>query len=300
MSIKSNWANSLNAIITVLLLVLTTSLCFIPILLIGLVKLTPNTRIKALCTKAVDYIAMLWSDVNNGYIKHSIPVKWEIEGLNNLNRKNWYLVVANHQSWLDIVVLQRVFNRKIPTLKFFIKDQLKWIPLLGFSWWAMGCPFMKRYSKEYLTKKPHKKGKDIQETQKAIKLFKHTPVTIMSFIEGTRFSHQKRELQLSPYQHLLKPKAGGISLVISAMGQQFNSLLDVTIVYPNKQYSLWDFLCKRIKAIKVHIRQLPIPEQFITKSLIEDEKLQIAFRDWINEKWLEKDQLIYNVKLLTN
>lgn len=296
MNLIKKSAEQLQAIFAIILLVFSTIICFIPILCMGLLKLFPNRRWKAFCTKIVDRIAMIWTDTNNVYIDYTQKIKWEITGLDNLSCKNWYLVIANHQSWLDIVVLQRLFNRKIPVLKFFIKDQLKWVPLLGFSWWAMGCPFMKRYSKDYLTKKPHKKGKDIQATRKAIELFKYTPATIMSFVEGTRFTLQKNKQQKSPYQHLLKPRAGGISFVISAMGQQFNSILDVTIIYSTKNHSLWDFLCRRVDAIKVHIRQLPIPKQFTNPDLLDDDKTQTEFRNWLNACWLEKDKLIASLK----
>ncbi|CEK11088.1 acyltransferase [Legionella hackeliae] len=291
-----NSGGQIYGIAAILLLVLTTLLGFIPILLIGILKLFPNRRWKLFCTRWVDAIATLWSGVNNTYISRTQKITWEVEGLENLHRKNSYLIIANHQSWLDIVVLQRLFNRKIPVLKFFIKDQLKWVPLLGFAWWAMGCPFMKRYSKEYLEKKPHKKGKDLQATRKAIELFKHTPATVMSFVEGTRFSSQKSKQQKSPYQFLLKPKAGGIGFVISAMGQQFTSLLDVTIIYSNNKHSLWDFLCRRINAIKVHIRQLPIPQQFINSTLLENNQIQEEFRTWLNNSWHEKDNLIAHLK----
>ncbi|WP_131793620.1 acyltransferase [Legionella brunensis] len=286
----------LHGIIAISILILTTTLSFIPILCIGILKFFPNRRGKLWCTKMVDKVASFWSALNNSYISRTQKITWHVEGLENLSRKNWYLIIANHQSWLDIVVLQRLFNRKIPVLKFFIKDQLKWVPLLGFAWWAMGCPFMKRYSPEYLTKKPHKKGKDLQATQKAVELFKHTPAAIMNFVEGTRFSSQKNRHQQSPYQFLLKPKAGGISFVISTMGQQFTSLLDVTIIYSNTKHSLWDFLCRRIDAIKVHIRQLPIPKQFINSSLVEDDKAQAEFRTWLNNSWQEKDNLIASLK----
>lgn len=286
----------LHAIIALLLLISTTFLCFIPILFIGLLKLIPHKKWKVFCTRLVDQIAMLWTAINNAYIQGTQQINWEINGLENLNRKNWYLVVANHQSWLDIVILQRLFNRKIPTLKFFIKDQLKWVPLLGFAWWAMGCPFMKRYSKDYLARNPDKKGKDLQATRKAIELFQYTPASIMSFVEGTRYTSQKSKQQQSPYQYLLKPKAGGISFVISAMGKQFTSLLDVTIVYPGNQYSLWDFLCRRIDTVKIYIRQLPIPAEFTDSALIEDEKVQNDFRNWLNHYWLEKDNLIAGLK----
>jgi len=292
MSKERKLAGQLNAVITLIALVAITSLGFIPILFAGLLKLIPIRRWQSLCTQFADRVATLWWDFNIAYITRTQQTAWQIDGLENLNRKNWYLIIANHQSWLDILVLVRVFNRKIPTLKFFIKDQLKWVPLLGFAWWAMGCPFMKRYSKAYLEKNPHKKGKDLQATRKAVELFKHSPTAIMNFVEGTRYTEHKKQQQQSSYQHLLKPKAGGISFVISAMGQQFDSLLDVTIIYPEEQHSLWDFLCRRVKSIKVHIRQLPIPSQFTNSSLVEDDKIQLEFRNWLNDNWLEKDNLI--------
>lgn len=296
MSISKKSLGIMRGCLAVFILVLTTILGSIPILFMGLLKLFPNQWLKIYCTKIVDKVATLWCDVNNIYLDKAKSVQWEITGLNDFNPQHWYLVVANHQSWLDVVVLQRLFNRKIPVLKFFIKDQLKWIPFLGFSWWAMGCPFMKRYSPAYLAKNPHKKGKDIQATQKALTLFKKTPGSLMSFIEGTRYTPQKKLDQSSPYQHLLKPKAGGIGFVISAMDKQINRLLDVTIIYPRQHNSLWDFLCHRMGSIKIHIRQLPIPQQFLCPSLLEEGTRQSEFRQWLNQQWSEKDELMRMMK----
>lgn len=286
----------LHAIAAIFALIVSTTLCFIPILFVGLLKLFPNKNWQSLCTRCVDRIATFWCGINNFYVAKAQKIHWEISGLNNLTPKDWYLVVANHQSWLDIVILQRLFNRKIPVLKFYIKDQLKWIPLLGFSWWAMGCPFMKRYSKEYLAKNPHKQGKDIISTRKAIETFKRTPASIMNFVEGTRFTKVKKEQQQSPYNYLLKPKAGGISFIINSMGQQIKSLIDVTIVYAEKNHSLWDFLCKRVKKVKIIIRQLPIPAQFTSANLINDFQAQNAFKEWLNEQWAIKDNLIASLQ----
>ena len=296
MSLSNKFGSQLHAVLAVFVLIITTTLCFIPILFIGLFKLIPIKAWQDLCTRAVDSISTLWCSVNNWYVDNIQKLKLDITGLENLDRTNWYLVVANHQSWLDIVVLHRLFNRKIPVLKFFIKDQLKWVPLLGFSWWAMGCPFMKRYSKEYLAKYPHKKGQDLLSTRKAIEAFKRTPASVMNFIEGTRFTVTKKEKQQSPYTHLLKPKAGGISFIISSMGQQITSLLDVTIVYPEKNHSLWDFLCKRVHCAKISIRQIPIPSKFISSQLLENAEMQNEFKDWLNEQWAEIDRLITSLQ----
>jgi 1-acyl-sn-glycerol-3-phosphate acyltransferase len=296
MSLFNKLLGQLNAVLALCILIVTTTLGFIPILFFGCLKLIPNKYIKTFCTLAVDEMVTIWCSVNNWYVDKIQKMHLDINGLDNLHQNNWYLVVANHQSWLDIVILQRIFNRKIPVLKFFIKDQLKWVPLLGFSWWAMGCPFMKRYSKEYLAKKPHRKGKDLLATRKAIETFKRTPASIMNFIEGTRFTLNKKLQQESPYTHLLKPKAGGISFIISSMGQQITSILDVTIVYSEKKHSIWDFLCKRVRSAKIYIRQIPIPSKFTSNDLLENQQIQNEFKEWLNQQWTEKDKLIASLQ----
>ena len=297
MSTSPKIAGLFHAIVAIIVLIISTALGSIPVLFMGILKLFPNRRWQCYCTSVVDKLATIWSDANNIYLDKLHPAHWEISGVNHFDPQEWYLVVANHQSWLDIVILQRLFNRKIPVLKFFIKDQLKWIPFLGFSWWAMGCPFMKRYSQSYLAKHPHKKGKDLIATRKALTSFKQMPSSIMSFVEGTRYTPQKKILQHSPYQYLLKPKAGGIGFVIDAMGKQINQLLDVTIVYPHDEHSLWSFLCRGVDSIKIHVRELPIPQQFLNSSLLEDETKLSAFRDWLNQQWADKDQLIAMMKV---
>ncbi len=287
----------LYGILALISLTVITSLCFIPILIIGLFKLIPIEAWRIACTKGVDHMAVIWSGMTTAYAKRFCPVEWKITGITQFNSQQWYLVIANHQSWLDIVILQNFFHQKIPVLKFFVKAQLKWVPLFGFSWWAMGCPFMKRYSKEYIEKNPHKKGADIKATQKALKLFKSYPSAIISFIEGTRYTPEKHLNQQSPYLHLLKPKAGGIGQVISAMGKQLQPLIDVTIVYPKPNTTLWDFLCRRIQTISVNIRQLEVPEIFTcSEDALQDGYTQDSFRAWINDQWATKDALITVMK----
>jgi len=285
-------------IATVIVLIIITLLVFIPFLIISVLKIYPNASWRTFCTKKLHKLATLWMDFNNYYLHRTNPFKLEVTGLANIHPANWHLIVTNHQSWLDIVMLEYLFNRinRIPLLTFFIKNQLKWVPLLGFCWWAMGFPFMKRHSKEYLAKNPHKKGQDLHATLKAIEHFKKIPASIVSFVEGTRCTPEKSRQQGSPYQHLLKPKAGGISFVIGGMYKEIDSLLDVTIVYPDEHHSLWDFLCHRMTTIKIQIRRIPIPAAFRTPSLLEDQTLQALFRNWLNEQWLEKDQLISLMK----
>lgn len=287
--IKKLFSN-LIAVLSVLLLIVSTSIFFIPILIIGLLKLIPIMSWRVLCTRLIDKAVCAWVSVNGFYVDYLRRTKLHITGDVKLDKNHWYLVIANHQSWLDIVLLQRLFNHKIPMLKFFIKDQLKWVPLLGFAWWAMGLPFMKRYSRAYLEKNPHKRGQDLNATRKALYLFQHTPSTIMNFIEGTRFTEEKKNEQQSPYKHLLKPRAGGISFVIEALNHRINSFLDVTIIYPHKAHSLWDYLCGRINEVTIHVREIIIPPAFLERD--KDKSTQEEFYRWLNDQWVEKDLLI--------
>ena len=102
---------------------------------------------------ALMWLARRWVGVNNLILSSLHRTEWVIRGVDLLEPRSWYLVSSNHQSWADILALQRAFHRKIPFLKFFIKQELVWFPFLGIAWWALDMPFMKRYSARYLARK---------------------------------------------------------------------------------------------------------------------------------------------------
>ncbi len=216
-------------------------------------------------------------------------------GIEGLKIDDWYLVVANHQSWVDIVVLQRALHGKIPFLKFFLKKELIYVPLLGLAWWALDFPFMKRYSQAFLKKNPHLRGKDMETTKKACAKFKHKPVSVMNFIEGTRFTDKKHDKQDSPYQHLLKPKSGGISFVLDAMGEHLTKIVDVTIYYPDGIPNFGDFLCGQVKRVHVEVHTLDIASE-LGHINFSDRNDRIIFQKWLTQFWHGKDNRIETLK----
>ena len=241
------------------------------------------------CSRMLNAIAENWIWVNNQNQKLIGNTRWDIQGMETLERSKWYLILANHQSWVDILVLQRVFHRKIPFLKFFIKKELIWLPILGQAWWGMDFPFVKRYTKSHLLKKPYLKGKDIEITRKACEKFKYIPISITNFVEGTRFTNAKHRRQQSPYDHLLRPKAGGIAFVLGSMGNRIHRVLDVTIVYPDGISSFWALLCGKIHKIKVKVRSLPVsPEMF--GDYANDGHFRSKIQHWLNNIWEEKNR----------
>ncbi len=238
-------------------------------------------------------VAELWISINSLWIRALSGTRLNISGLKDLNPNGYYLVTANHQSWADILLMQHLLNRKIPLMKFFLKQELIYVPVIGLCWWALDFPFMKRYSKAYLEKHPEKRGKDLENTLKACEKFKTMPVSIVNYLEGTRFSKAKQQKQSSPFKHLLNPRAGGISYVIGALGEQVRTLLNITIVYHQKdQLGFWDFLCGRIKSVSIHFEQQTIPESFIGRSYQQDAEFRNDFQAWVNQLWVEKDQLM--------
>lgn len=274
--------------LSLLLYTVNTLFWFVPIMVLAVLKLLPLTRWQTWMTHLLDACAVAWISLNNLTSRLFTSIKWRIEGLEKLSRRDWYLILANHQSWADILILQKVFNRKIPFIKFFLKKELLYVPFLGLAWWALDFPFMKRYSKQLLQKRPELQGKDIETTRQACKKFRFKPVSIMNFVEGTRFTKDKHDQQNSPFRYLLKPKAGGTAFVLGAMGEQLHKLLDVTIHYPQGIPSFWDYISGKVHAITVKINVLPIHKELIGD--YNDHVYRERFQQWINQLWIEKDQ----------
>lgn len=284
----------LRGAIAFLLLVLNTLFWCALLFLLALVKLAlPWRAARARIDPLLNRIATRWIACNSGWMKLTQDTHWDVAGVAGLRYAQWYLVNCNHQTWVDIFVLQNVLNRRVPLLKFFLKQQLIYVPVIGLAWWALDFPFMRRHSKAVLKKHPELRRQDRETTRQACAKFARTPTSVMNFAEGTRFTPAKHRAQSSPYRHLLKPKAGALALAIDAMGAQFHSLLDVTIVYPDGAPTFWQFLCGRTRRVIVRVRQMPIPAEFcVDGDYDEDVAYRGRFHRWLAQLWEEKDREI--------
>lgn len=269
-------------------------LFWVPILLFFAVirLLLPFKTIRLLIDPIALVLAESWISCNSGWMALTQKLDWDVQGIEGLDPKSWYLVNSNHQSWVDIFVLQHLLNRKIPLLKFFIKQELIWVPIMGLAWWALDFPFMRRHSEEYLCKHPEMRGKDQATTRKACEKFALIPTSVMSFLEGTRFTKAKHDRQQSPYRYLLKPKAGGIALALDALGAKFDAILDVTIVYPQGIPSFMDFMAGRVDRVVVRVRKVPVPQHLVGGDYGQNPEFRKAFSEWVQLLWQEKDAQI--------
>jgi 1-acyl-sn-glycerol-3-phosphate acyltransferase len=264
----------------------------VPVLLfVALLKAVFRIRaMRHICDRMLMGIAESWIGVNTWMIYTMTRTHIAVESDGIMRYDGHYLVLANHQSWVDIPILQAIFNRKIPLLRFFLKSQLFWVPLLGLAWWALDFPFVKRYSRERLAKHPELVGRDIEATRRMCEKFRDIPVSIMNFVEGTRFTAAKKDQQQSPYRYLLKPRAGGIAFVLDAMGDALHAILDVTIVYPHGRPTLAGLFGDSVHEVRVHIRQHAIPSDLVGGADRNDPAERERAQAWINALWVAKDE----------
>lgn len=286
-----NLLHKIRAAVALVAMFLNTFVMVMPLYVLAILKLLlPVETIRVWLSKGLVVISETWIANNNGIIALFGSVRWHVEGLEGLSKKQWYFVVSNHQSWADILVLQRTFNRRIPFLKFFLKQELIKVPLLGLAWWALDFPFMKRFTRAEIENNPELKGKDVETTRLACQKFEHFPTSVMNFLEGTRFTQEKHDKQQSPYHHLLKPKSGGAAFALGAMAGKLKTLVNVTIVYPqDAPKTLFAFLGGTVKNVKVIVRHQEIPTWVSSGDYENDEEFKQRFQQWVSEIWVEKD-----------
>ena len=269
-------------------LVLNTIFWCLPLYAFALLRWMPG--LKDPCSKGMIWAAESWIAGNSAFVALFTNLNWDVTLPEDLKRDVSYLVIANHQSWVDIVAIQHALNKQIPFLRFFLKNELRYVPLLGLAWAALDFPFMKRYSKDDLAKYPERRGEDLAATKRACDKLRGKPISILNFLEGTRFTEKKHAKSQSAFTHLLPPKTGGIAFVIEAMGEQFDSILDITLHYPSGAGSLWDLFCGRIAKISVFVERIPIPREMLGGRYFGDDVFRQKMQAWIHEIWAAKDE----------
>lgn len=276
-----------------LLFTLNTLFWMFPVYALILVKLLmPTKRLRNAMGQAVAVATQGWASCNAVIGDFFLQIDWDIRLPVALRRDGQYLVMCNHQTWNDIHVLMRAFGPRAPFFRFFIKQELIWVPVLGLAWWGLDYPFMKRYTRAQIEKNPQLRGKDMETTRKACEKYAAIPVSILNFVEGTRFTQEKHDRQASPFTHLLKPKSGGVAFTLAAMGDKLSALLDVTIVYPEGAKSFWDFLAGRVRRVIVDVRSLRVPSEFFGGDYEADAAFRARVNSWVAQIWADKDRRI--------
>ncbi|MGB0954937.1 MAG: acetyltransferase [Panacagrimonas sp.] len=272
-----------------LVLLFWALLFFVPVMLARL--FIPIPVVQEHLGRWLEFIAERWVASNHHLYRGLHGQSPQISMPDGLSRSKSYLLICNHQSWADILILFDLFHARTPFLRFFLKQQLIWVPLIGVVCWGLDMPFMKRHSREAIAANPDLRRQDLEATRRFCEKYRAKPITVVNFVEGTRFSPQKRAAKSSPYTHLLRPKSAGLSFTLNSMGDQFEGIIDVTLAYqPSPHSKLWSWLCGQQRTLGVNITMRELPQAMLDGDYDQDKGFRKGFRDWTNQIWAEKDQ----------
>ena len=285
----------LQGVLVSLLVIISTVVVTFLICFLSIFKLiAPSGRARNCITHLLSSLGEMWVSVNKGLVFVYRHMEWDVQIPETISHKGRYLVFCNHQSGVDILALQHCLNRKAPFGRYLLKQQLIWVPVLGVAWWALDMAFLRRFSRQELLKNPALRGKDLENAARACEKLKHIPVSMMAFPEGTRFTQLKRERQNSPYQHLLKPRYGGVGQILYSFDEALDNLIDVTITYPHGRPTVWQYVSGQVKKISIRIQVRPIDDNLRGKDFRQDVSAKNALKDWLNLIWGEKESYITN------
>ena len=282
-------------ILTFFAILIILSFWLIPLSIANTPRIIPNQNLKI-------YLGSVSNKMGNAAVanirkalKILHKLEWDIQIPKEVNTETWYIAMSNHQSWADIFVLLIAGHKKIPLVKFFMKKELQWIPIIYLVHKTIDMPFLNRHSRAQIQANPELKKVDYENAKKAAKRFSRNPATAFSFAEGTRFSFQKHTAQKSPYSNLLKPKIGALAIALSGM-PQVNTLIDFTVVYSSEKRSTWDFLCGDLSEAKVVAKTYALPKNLKNRSFEDEDDYRKSFQTFVDAIWLEKQQTIQDLK----
>lgn len=258
--------------------------CMIPIALLKFAL--PHPLVRRATDRILNSLVDHWVAGNGAWMALVQEIRWDVCGISGLNPRGWYIISSNHQSWVDILVLQHVFRGRVPTLKFFLKRELMYVPVMGLAWWALDFPFMRRSGGK------ERNREDLAAAQTSCERFRAVPTTVINFVEGTRYTQHKARAQRTPYRHLLKPRVGGMTAALATLGDRLDALLDVTIVYPLGVPSYWQLLSGQVQEIVVRVRALSVPPALAHSVDVSAPACRDQVQAWMKGLWEEKDHHI--------
>ena len=241
-------------------------------------------------------IFWLWAHFLACEIALTNKTKWDIAGLEGLKVNKACMIISNHLSWADIVMLIVIFRGRIPITKFFLKHSLIYIPIIGQVCFALGMPFLRRYTRSEILKNPKLKTKDLDATRKACLSVIEHPSTLVNFVEGTRYTKAKAKAQKSPYQNLMPPKAASLAVALGIIGARLDCILNTTLQYPQNDGGkvFIDLLKGRLHAViaRVEVIDAHTIQSELVGDYMSDKQFKRSFTKKLRDLWQAKDEQI--------
>lgn len=233
-------------------------------------------------------IAGFWADFMR-WLLTTIQTDYVITG-DRLDPRGTYLILANHQSWIDIMMVMVVLGKGTTLPRFFMKWELVYMPVINICAWVLDFPIMRRYTQEDIKDRPELKNRDFDYAHEVLSRNPERQCVVVNYAEGTRFTPEKHRKNRSPYKHLLKPKVGGPQLALDCLRGRLDGIIDITLAYPGAKVSVWRLMAGRVPKVMIHVETIELPAGLEkTPETLAELK---AFRGWMNSIWAKKDARI--------
>ncbi len=210
-------------------------------------------------------------------------------------------VVANHVSMTDFFLVNSVAIRKrmLPSVKYILKDSLKWLPAFGWGMYMCGHVFIKRNW--------------TSDSEKILAAFDRIqrldiPLWLISYVEGTRLTLEKhkasnefaKERGLKPLKNLLLPRTTGFVSTVQAMRKsQMTAVYDFTFAY-QRTTSKGVYFGEAPSLLRIHLAPLGGEykihvhvKRYPMDSLPTDDA---GLQKWLFDRWVEKDNLMTHLR----
>lgn len=276
---KSSWTDHARSAVS--LAVITINLTFWVILLValGVAKAVVGPARPAI-DRAMDRCYRGAVAVHDFWLRDVMGARWKNPEL-ELPADELCLVLSNHSSWTDILLLQSAIARRGPLLKFLSKRELAWIPIFGVIFWAFDFPLLRRTTRAGQDE-AERRAADAAALDAACEAVRQRPAALANFAEGTRATPEKIAAAGGGYRHLLPPRVGGLASLVRALEPDLVSVVDVTIVSPEPP-GFWAFLTGRFPEIELLAERIPASEL---------PQGRAALAAWLDQRWRAKEEAI--------
>ncbi|HUT78987.1 MAG TPA: 1-acyl-sn-glycerol-3-phosphate acyltransferase [Polyangia bacterium] len=210
--------------------------------------------------------ARLWWRLFGLLVRALHGARVEVTG-DRLPRGGNLLVVANHQQMADICFLALLADRQRAAgdLKWFVKRQVRYVPLLGWGMAFLDNLFVERsWSRD---------RRSIEATFARLRR-DGARFWVVLFAEGTRATAEKiaaggrlwQRQGREPALHVLPPRTRGFVATLAGLAGALPAVCDLTIAYEGGVPSLWQFILGYAPVARVHVRlfgfaELPVSDE---------------------------------------
>lgn len=209
----------------------------------------------------------------------------EGEDLSNLGKEH-AIVIMNHKYDIDWLMGWILAERHgiLGASKVYAKDSLKYVPLIGWSWWFTESIFLKRnLASDKIT---------MEQSHAALQTYP-SPFWMLLFCEGTRFTEKKHQLSMEvarkkgmpELKHHLLPRAKGFCMALNGFKDKIDCVYDCTVCVPSggAAPTLKNILYGRRCYAEMLVRRIPISEV--------PQESDEATGQWLQSLYREKDNL---------